>query len=381
MKISKSYIWSLAALMSLALPSCSDKDDPDNGGGSGNGVEIGIKTNVTLNTNTALIEKLDKGHEMNVWIDVTAETGAVLHLHQLKATCNGDLWTLSETVHLSQGQTADVYAVFPYAEGNTDRKAVPVDITTQEDILYSGSASYASYTSNVVTLNMKHALSMIAVNIKKEGYPGNGVVSRIKLSEPTLITTKGTLNVTDGKITATEHGDLSADVNATIGESGINGLLPGMWVAPFSSKDHAAVKATITIDGKEYTVDLPEVSMRIGWQYVFHAVLTANGLVFVPDATEEYALNKADDEVGNLTGHGVITFTYTGQEFTFPSFTGDNIFGNIKADDGSQANYSIGGRLKLSSGSSQKVVVETWNSTGFSVDNIDGIDAIDLSQY
>lgn len=368
-------------MMSLAAASCSDKDDPGSQGGSGNGVEIGIKTNVTLNTKTALIENLESGHEMNVWIDVTSETGAILSSDQVKATNNGDTWTLSKSVRLDKGQTADVYAVYPYSESNTNREAVPVNVASQEDVLYSGSASYASYTSNVVTLNMKHALSMIAVNIKKEGYKGNGVISKIKISEPSLVALKGTLNVTSGKITPTEFGELAVDVNATIGDGGINGVLPGMWVIPFSSKDHEAVKATITIDGKDYSVELPEVRMSTGWQYVFHAVLTANGLVFVPDATEEYALNKSDDEIGNLAGHGVITFTYSGREFAFPSFSGDNIFGNIKADDGSRANYKIGGSLKLSSDASQKVVVETWNSTGFTLDNIEGIDAIDLSQY
>ena len=367
--------------MSLAASSCSDKDDPGSQSGSGNGVEIGIKTNVTLNTKTSLIEKLESGHEMNVWLDVTSETGSIVSSEQVKATNNGGTWALSKSVRLDKGQTADVYAVYPYSENNTNREAVPVNVADQEDVLYSGSASYASYTSNVVTLNMKHALSMIAVNIKKQDYQGNGVISKIKLSEPSLIAQKGTLNVTSGKITPTELGDLSVDVNATIGEGGINGVLPGMWVIPFSSKDHSAVKATITIDGKDYTVDLPEVRMSTGWQYVFHAVITANGLVFVPDATEEHALNKSDDEMDNLTGYGMITFTYGGPEFAFPAFTGDNIFGNIKADDGSRANYKIGGSLKLSSSASQKIVVETWNSTGFSLDNIDGIDAIDLSQY
>ena len=74
MKISRTpiiYIWSLLAAAAPALTSCSDKDDP-NGGGSGNGVEVAIKTNVVLNTKTALIENLENNDEMNVWIDVTS---------------------------------------------------------------------------------------------------------------------------------------------------------------------------------------------------------------------------------------------------------------------------------------------------------------------
>lgn len=380
MNTTKAYIWSLTALMTTALAACSEKDNPG-GEDSGNGVEVGIKTEVTLNTKTALIQKLDDGHEMNVWINVASDMGAVLSTDQLHATNTGGTWKLDKTVRIDKGQTAEIYAFYPYTPSATDVKAVPLDVTTQDDVLYSGAATYASYTANVATLNMKHAFSMVAVNVAKEGYAGSGVISRVKLAEPALIATKGTIDVTSGKITATEYGELAVDVNATIGETGINGLLPGMWVIPFSSKDQDPVKITLTIDGKDYTVDLPEVTMGSGWQYVFHAVLTPHGLVFVPDATEEYSLNKADDTMTGLTGHGVITFMYAGQTFLFPTFTGDNVYGNVKAADGSQANFSIGGSMNLSSGASQQVVVETWNSTGFSIVNIDGIDAIDLSAY
>ena len=383
MKISRTpiiYIWSLLAAAAPALTSCSDKDDP-NGGGSGNGVEVAIKTNVVLNTKTALIENLENNDEMNVWIDVTSETGAILSSEQMKATNNGGTWTLSNSTRLDKGQTAEIYAVYPYSDKNTNLEAVAVDVATQEDVLYSGSATYASYTSNVATLNMKHALSMIAVNVSKEGYQGDGVISKLRISQPSVIATKGTLNVKNGKVTVTENGDLTVDVNATIGNGGISGLLPGMWVIPFSSKDRPTVKVVMTIDGKEYAADLPEVSMNTGWQYVFHAVLTQNGLAFVPDATEEYALNKSDDEIGELTGHGVIMFTFTGETFNFPLFTGDNIFGNIKADDGTQTNYKIGGKLDLPSSGKRVITVETWNSTGFEVNSLEGIDAIDLSQY
>ena len=382
MKLNKSYIWSLVALTSLSLAACGEKDDPAPTGGSGEGGEIGIKTNVTLNTRSALIEELKDGHEMNVWIDVTSELGATVLSTQVHATNNAGTWQFDKSVKLDKGQTAEIYAVYPYTEGATSYKAVPVDITKQVDVLYSGSASYASYTSNVVTLNMKHALSMLSVNIKKEdSYSGNGVISKMKVSKSPLVATKGTLNAATGKIEVTETGDLAGDVNAAIGASGIQGALPALWVAPFSSKDQPELMMTLTIDGKDYTVALPEVSMKTGWQYIFHAVLSGNGLVFVPDATEEYALNKADDEIGTLTGHGVISFTFKGGKFVFPAFAGDNVFGNIKAADGSAANYTIGGSLDLSSASSQEVVVETWNSTGFSLSNIEGVEAIDLSAY
>lgn len=381
MKLTNKYIWAFMALSTLTLAACGEKEEPKPDPASGDGVEVGIKTNVTLNTNATLIEDLKDGNEMNVWIDVTNELGANVGTENLHAVNRGGVWQLDKSVRIVKGQTADVFAFYPYVAGATNRKAMPVDVTSQTDVLYSGAAAYASYTSNVVLLNMKHALSMLAVNVKKEGYQGEGVISHISVTNSDVIATKGTIDVTTGKITVTETGTVGADVNAAAGASGISGALPAIWVAPFNSKDKSAVKITLTIDGKDYTVDLPEITMSIGWQYIFHAVLSNNGLVFVPDATEEYSLNKADDVFGELTGHGIIALTYGGQEFVFPMFTGDNIYGSIKAADGSTANYTIGGSLKLGSSTPQQLTIETWNSTGFSLHNLDGVEEIDLSKY
>ncbi len=381
MKLTKKYIWALMALSTLTLASCSDKEEPGPGDNTGDGVEIGIRTSVTLNTNASLIEDLTDGHEMNVWIDVTNAMGATVQTEQLHAVNRGGQWQLDKSVYLTKGQAADVYAVYPYVAGTVDRKAVPVDIASQTDLLYSGSAANASFNSNIVTLKMKHALSMLSVNIKKEGYGGEGKVTRMAVNGGDLIATKGTLNVTNGKIAVTETGALAANVNVTAGASGINGALPSLWVVPFNSKDKSPVKITLTIDGKDYNVDLPEVTMSTGWQYVFHAVLTSNGLVFVPNATEEYPLNKDDDQIGELIGHGVIGFTFAGSEFVFPVFSGDNVYGSITAADGSTASYSIGGTMRLNSSNSQNVTVETWNSNGFELHSLDGIEAIDLSNY
>jgi len=383
MKFNKNiYVWSILALGAM-LSACSDKDEPGAGGSTDDseGVEIGIKTAVKLNTKTALIEDLTDGHQMNVFIDVTEESGAPYKNVATKATNKGGTWALDETVRLVKGRTAEVVAIYPWVEGITDYTAYPIDVTTQADVLYSGKGAFASHTSNVVTLNMKHALSMLSINVKTMNYSGQGVISNIKIEQPTLIATKGKLNAGSGKIEATDFGPLSAKVDAAATTDGISGALPGMWVIPFVSKDADPVKATITIDGKDYNVELPEVTMFSGWQYVFQAVLSNNGLVFLPTATEEYALNMTDDEFANLEGFGLLKITFAGSTFEFPVFTGDNVFGNIKAADGSSANYSLGGSLKLSNTSAQAIEIETWGSTGFEISSMEGVEEIDLSQY
>ncbi len=384
MKMNKNiFAWSILAFGALSLTACSDKDEPGGGSDSGNtdGNEIIIKTQVKLNTKTALIEDLVNGHEMNVFANVTDDSGATVKDVTTHAANNNGEWKLDDPVRLSKGYTAEVMAAYPYAAGLTDYKQYPVDVTTQADVLYSGKGSFASSTSNTVTLNMKHALSMVSLNIKLEGYSGAGHITAIKLSQPALIATKGTMNIATGAIAPTDFGVVSATTDNTATANGISGALPGMWVIPFTSKDQDPVAVTITIDGKEFTVDLPEVTMKTGWQYVFQGVMTAHGLTFNPTATEEYELNMKDDEFVPLNGFGMISLTFSGSTFAFPDFAGDNIFGNVSAADGSTANYTIGGSLKLKNTAAQQIVVETWNSTGFTINSTEGIDAIDLSNY
>lgn len=379
----KLSVLSLIALTSAAFVGCGDKNNEPgpNPGANGEGSEIGIRTEVKLNQKTAFIKELANGHEMNVWMEVTGSTGAVEASYDVHAVNNNGQWTLSPTVKIVKGQTADIYAFYPYSASNKDRKAVPVDATTQIDYLYSGSAVYASATSNVATLNMRHAMTMISFNIKKEGYSGEGLMTDVKISGAGVVPSKGTIDVTNGRVTATEYGPVSAKVNAVVGADGISGVLPGLWSIPFSTKDKDPVTVTLTIDGKEYSAVLPETVMTNGWQYAFRGVLTNNGLAFIPGSIEEFQLDFSDDEIAPTEGYGAIKFAFTGSVFNYPVFTGDNVFGNIASSNGKSCNYTAGGSLDLGASGSQTITVETWNSTGFEIHGFEGIDEIDLSNY
>ncbi|WP_300921832.1 hypothetical protein, partial [uncultured Muribaculum sp.] len=76
-----------------------------------------------------------------------------------------------------------------------------------------------------------------------------------------------------------------------------------------------------------------------------------------------------------------LKFGFTGSTFTFPYFTGDNVFGTILPASGAGASYAIGGSLDLATPDTKDIVVETWNSTGFELNNLEGIESIDISGY
>lgn len=383
MKINKTIrLGASLVMVGAMLAACSDsKDDPSGPTDDGTTHVVGIKTNVILNTKASLVTDFANNDAMNIFVkswgaidadDVTGYTG-------VKAVNQGGNWTLTPEVRIAQGTNYFLYAVYPYNAANTNPRAVPVNVNEQVDVLYSGNYVPVSYTTHTVTLNMKHALTMMAFNVKKEGYSGDGLVTSVALSNETHIATKGTLNISTGAFTATEYGVVKGTVNAVAGANGISGVLPGLWVAPFSTLNTGTtIKAVFTIDGKDYTCELPEVSANRGWQYVFHLILTSNGLAVDASATEEYQLDMADDQFGQLDGYGVLKVGMSGGTFNFPTFTGDNVFGNVRAG-ATSVNYTPGGSVELTG--AETVVVETWNSTGFSLPSLENVERIDLSAY
>lgn len=109
-------------------------------------------------------------------------------------------------------------------------------------------------------------------------------------------------------------------------------------------------------------------------------ILTDRGLVFIPDQTETISLNQDNDTMKPLELYGVLQIEHRATTFTVPRFLGDNIFGNITWGDNTTDSYAIGLQHEYTAGTWQ-CVFETWNSIGFELDNIVGIEAIDISQY
>ena len=187
------------------------------------------------------------------------------------------------------------------------------------------------------------------------------------------------MSVNTGKITGTGKEQYTHSVSKTINSAGWESDLPQLWVIPFSTKGKPA-SLTATIDGRTYVVNFPEVEMRTGFQYKFRLVLSDNGLVFVRAMTEEVSLNVSGDDMQPMEGYGVLKFDFTGATFKFPYFTGDNVFGSILSGNHG-ASYIIGGSMDIPDAGTKQVVLETWNSTGFELNDLEGIETIDISNY
>lgn len=102
----------------------------------------------------------------------------------------------------SAGKTV---AYYPYNDAVSNMHAIPVDATTQEDYMYSGWVEPVSSNTPKVTYAMKHALSVVKINISKGTYSGTGAVSKISIKS-TGLATSATLDATTGVLSAF-HGE------------------------------------------------------------------------------------------------------------------------------------------------------------------------------
>lgn len=375
--MNKIYLPLALALAALSFSSCKDsKNEPDPGKEDKDAVEVKISTS-EIETKAAKLE-FSASDRMNIYPKTDNKIDAANMLEGVVASFDGTKWEMTPAVKLDDKQTLTfIYAVAPYDEAYTDPAAIPVDLAKQVDLLYSGTAVPASRNTPTVNLRMKHALSLATFNIVPVNFTGAGRLQGASLKGDIVYKT-GTMRASTGKLTNGEKGTIETKYDKTVEAGGWKSSLPGMWVMPFNTKTGTA-NIDFKIDGKTYSLTLPEVEMRQGYQYIFRLVLTDNGLEFDPSKTETLSLSKDEDKDQEFQGYGRMVIKASGSWMYAPTFAGAAVFGTISAPS-LNVPYSFGYKVEgLSAG--QNVVVESWNTEGFELETLDGVESIDLTKF
>lgn len=374
----------LTAIMCLAA--CGSDDDVDTTPSKPDGaVSVNILTEIETRSTGAAKTLFNDGDEINVWAKSYGSANASDLVSDIKAVRQNGAWALTPAVYLDpvKVKNAFIYAVSPYSSDfSAVANNIPVDLNKQQDLLYSGSYVPVSYTTYTARLTMKHALSLASFNIFSQDYSGAGHLQSITLSGDSVYV-KGKMTVEKGRVNGTEKGELKVAFDKTITSSGWTEELPQIWVipAPFNTKVTKAF-ITMSIDDKEFTCTVPEVEMKTGFQYIFHLVLTDNGLECIPSQTVAVSLNNDEDAIEPLQDYAVLTITQQGEgDFSSLIVTGDNVFGSVLWGDHTTDSYEEGISHQYATGEQHSVLVETWSSTGFRLKNLKGIQAIDIRKY
>lgn len=374
MKNIKYYIWAVAG---LALAACSD----NTGGGNEEPempkqTEITFTTNVETRANTDVITELTSGKEMSVFIGFSSNSSTT---SMKKFTCQTDIWKGSPTVVLPEGERATLQAVYPYSSTFTTPGSIPVNVQSQTDYLYSGPTVSLSQANPKGALTMKHALSILAFNIDKQGYSGAGKLQEITIGGETFYT-EGTLNISTGSVTGSTTGSYTLKSDNTLQEGGWKENIPDFFSIPLASSG-TNVNLTFKIDGKDYQCNLPKVGVQGGYKYIFRFALTDRSLVAFPDQIVIISLN-ADADAMPDQDVSIFSVTHTNAKFITPTLTTNGtLVANIFWGDGQKQEYAENATHTYEAEGQYTTTIEAWGVEEVSIPNLVGIEQIDLSKF
>lgn len=365
----KKYI-GLFSLILLGSACSGGSDSPDN-----KSVPISITTGIQTR---AVMTAFSSGDKMNLFVKNVSSVTSSDFKSGVSASYNGTAWTITPSVELASDSKAYIYAVYPYSASNTDASAIPVDVKSQIDYLYSSSAVSVSYSSPQAMLTMKHAMAMLAFNISNQGYSGAGNLTSIKLSGDGFYTT-GKMNVETGLTTGAEKGTYQLATSKTITAAGWTKDLPQAFCIPFSSTGKN-VSVVMTIDGKDFTTYIPSSAISLGMKYVFQLALTDNGLTIFPDKTETISLNKDDDSM-SLNNYGLLRLSSTSTIVSAPQITGTDITGVVYWGDNSQDEYKYPLTHTYTTTGDHNITIETWGGAKLIFSDLINTETIDLTSF
>lgn len=370
----------LACLCACGSDNEPDMPEPTPGGSGEGGKEVTVSITTDILTKADPILSFSDGDKMAVFAKTYGRVDAPNIVEDVVGLYKNGAWTLEPPITLSEGGKAFIYAYYPYMEGQSNLAALPIETAKQQDVLYSGAFVPVTYTTHRAKLTMKHALSLVSMNITAQGYSGKGELQSLSIGGEDVYS-KGTLNVSTGKIAGTEKGSTELkNIGKKITTSGWKDELPRIWQIPFSTKIKIVTLGAV-IDGKQYQCNFPEVEMKSGFQYIFRLVLTDYGLEFIPTQTTTISLNQDGDEPETLEGYGLLKIYHEKKAFQTPFMLGDNVFGTIKWGDDFSDSYTFDKEHDYTISGKKEVILETWNSIGFELENINGINAIDITDY
>lgn len=168
-------------------------------------------------------------------------------------------WTASPSIKVGS-IPGYLYGYYPYNAANTDIKAIPVTSSVNgDDVMYASQQEHpiTDLTAANTSIKMNHALARVAIKVINNGYTGEAKLSNIKFEDAT-IASSGTLDATDGSITASKADDVALSVPAaeqTIA-TGDGSTYECLLVPSEVSSNRQTVTLSLTIDGKDKTLTL-----------------------------------------------------------------------------------------------------------------------------
>ncbi len=236
-----------------------------------------------------------------------------------QATYNGAGWDMQSEITLSKEKTPYVFAVYPYY-GSADY--IPVDINMryrinitpnsyegiegQPDWMY---ANALPLEGNTAKLTFLHALARVTLQLKSVDQQGDGFLSSVRMQNAmkydannaeqgrgTDLCTTGWMSLRNGSINTEETKNAESYIEQTT-EMGLSAeaqtidflviptALPGQTNTPDANTTGGGIEVLLTIDGKQYRVDLGVPTWHAGQQYIYPITINRNSAEVTPELT------------------------------------------------------------------------------------------------
>lgn len=366
----KIFTYTICALTALTLTAC--------GGGDGGGkfTEVSFTTEVLSRAAAPnVLSELQSGEQMNIYKTPKATISADA-IEVFQATYNGSDWKGTPAITLSGGEEAYFFAAYPYQADADNPLQIPVTTAAQKDVLYSGGGVKATESSPSCALSMRHAMAIIAFNIKS--YVG-GKLQSIEFDSQQF-PLAGTMRITSGRITTTEMGPYTHNCDIALTPNGWNNSHPGVLVIPYTSGS-TGLPIHLTIDGKVYDVDLPSISYAMAKKYVYELILSEAGLLLTSPTPTTIDLNAAT-EATEEGRYGHLKVVFNNDTFNSPKLTGTSVSGYIYWGDETVERYSPTASTHTYPGvGAYTLRMDVWNAETVTLTGVTGMTELDLSKF
>ena len=221
-------------------------------------------------------------------------------------------WSSMGVTPAVSANEAVLVAYHPYNDDeDLDITAIPVEIATQTDYMYSGPVTGITNAAPKADIVLDHALTAIRVKLVLGDFTGDASVSEIAVASPGLAST-ATLNAADGSLdNIAGQGDkftLPVDFGLVAG-----GTDNDVMFVPDASVESGVTTVSATIGGKKYTAGI-EFDEAYKQGYIYTYTLTLNNSGFAVTKVNVKPWETGADDSAVLQPEKLPTFNLSSHE-------------------------------------------------------------------
>ena len=208
------------------------------------------------------------------------------------------VWSSMGVTPAVSANEAVLLAYHPYNDDeDLDIFALPVDIASQTDYMYSGLVTGITNAAPKADIVLDHALTAIRVKLVLGDFTGDASVSEIAVASPALASS-ATLNAADGSLdNIAGQGDkfaLPVDFGLAAG-----GTDNDIMFVPDAAVESGVTTVSVTIGGKKYTAGI-EFDEAYKQGYIYTYTLTLNNSGFAVTKVNVNPWETGNDEEAEL---------------------------------------------------------------------------------